>query len=302
MGSTVCRARDVSISVGHLVAASGTSCQWHTRTHARARTYTHTHGSHVRGHTYRPSRRPDSPCRARLESDAMQYDVDRLDVVDVEDWTRTAGCTRSRLARHQRGEPAPGGLMMQLAKQQRQCPGGGAGPVRLATSSSPTRSSSACVSWVTRWLHGDGRLVAALVTSHWTSPTWPTSGPPHRQTSRASRAMGPKQLGRRRRDGYFPSGGSGSSRAGVGGRARWRLGHMESKVLCAYHRYLLQVGSTAWVLVEAGVYSRCPGTYVHTRRSLLPDVPRYCVAPPSVDTISTDGERTASRPALPYSA
>lgn len=41
------------------------------------------------------------------------------------------------------------------------------------------RSSPACVvSLVTGWLHGDGRLLAALVTLHGTSPTWPTSGPP----------------------------------------------------------------------------------------------------------------------------
>lgn len=60
--------------------------------------------------------------------------------------------------------------MVQLAEQQRQ--------YFLAAPSSPTRSSPACGA-VGYGLHGDGRLVADLVTSHGTSPTWPTSGPPH---------------------------------------------------------------------------------------------------------------------------
>lgn len=59
---------------------------------------------------------------------------------------------------------------MQLTEQQRQyC---------LAAPSSPTKSSPACGA-VGYGLHGDGRLVADLVTSHGTSPTWPTSGLPH---------------------------------------------------------------------------------------------------------------------------
>lgn len=59
----------------------------------------------------------------KLDSSLMQCSMTLAGWMrfDVEDWTRTAGCTRSRLARHQGGEPAsrPEG-MMQLAEQQRQ--------------------------------------------------------------------------------------------------------------------------------------------------------------------------------------
>lgn len=76
-----------------------------------------------------------------------------------------------RLARHQGGEPAsrPGGMMQPLEQQRQYC---------LATLSSPTRSSPACGT-AGYGSHGDGRLVADLVTLHGTSPTWPASVPPH---------------------------------------------------------------------------------------------------------------------------
>jgi hypothetical protein len=88
-GRTVCCCtRGVSISVGHLVAASRDMVQL-THRGARAHTHTHTHTQtlHVRGHTYGPKQAFEDwfLVSDRLVSTLMQYDVGRLVAIEVVD-------------------------------------------------------------------------------------------------------------------------------------------------------------------------------------------------------------------------
>lgn len=69
---------------------------------------------------------------------------------------------------------------MQLAEQQRQYSvTGGSGPCLRGHALESDEVESSVCGVVGHGLHGDRRLVAALVTSYGTSPIWPASGPPH---------------------------------------------------------------------------------------------------------------------------